>query len=134
VLVLSASGSFVLHEKPQQVRRGLLVYHGYTGIQPLSLKNARPALFRHLLHFDPWWTMHGAMGVPEETRQAIIATNLASRRLGRLAMRDVAFDDSLAEVKELRIGGRILQVVSYTQSRQMPYELRRVFLGSTPVA
>jgi hypothetical protein len=130
VLVLSASDSFVLHEKPQQVRRGLLVYHGYTGIQPLALKNARPGLFSHLLHFDPWWTMHSARGVPEEIRQAIMITNMASRRLGRLAVRDIAFDDNLDEVKEVRLGSRVLQAVSYTQSRQMPYELRRVFLTS----
>jgi hypothetical protein len=52
-----------------------------------------------LWHFDPWWTFRRRHDVPLPLKQAVMATNLASRLIAGAAIADVAFDDWLMNVE-----------------------------------
>ncbi len=130
-LVIADDRHLVFHERLKWAGQGRLAQRALSGNRPLALKDAHPELFHHLFHFDPWWTMREAAGVPSAVRQAIIATNLTARRLEHLVIRDVVFDDNLTQVEEVRVGDGVFRVVAYSRRRKMPQALREVFFAST---
>lgn len=132
VMVIADTGHFAFRDRLRLVRRGLLVGLGYTPRPLLALREAEPELFHQLFHFDPWWTMRVAAGVPPAVRNAVMATNVAARRQGHLVIRDVLFDEDLEQVEELWVGDGVFRTVPYNRIRPMPHDLHQTFLG--PIA
>ncbi len=131
VVLIREVGHFITHSRPRWIRRGRLAYETYFGEQPLRLADTHVELFRDLLHFDPWWTMRDAVGVPSAISEAIIATNIAAHRVGHLMIRDITFSDNLDQVTDVRIGDGVFKPVSYGRLESMPHVLRETFFGST---
>ena len=129
LLVITDAGHFVFQDKLSRAKRGLLVNHGYTRRPFLDLRSVEPDKFHRLFHFDPWWTMRGADEIEPAIRDAIIATNLAARRLGHLIIRDLVFDNNLEQVVEVVAGDGVFRAVSYGQTRPMPLDLEETFFG-----
>ncbi len=120
-------GHFITYEKPRVVRRGRLSYDRLSGVRPLRLSETHPDIFHRLYHFDPWWTMRQATTIPDPVRQAIIETNLAGRRAGRLEIRDIVFRDDLARVTEVKIRAGLFRRVTHRRIDAMPEAQRRAF-------
>ena len=127
LLMITEAGPFVLQDKLSWAKRGLLVSQGYNGRPPLDLRVVEPDRFHRLFHFDPWWTMRGADDIEPGLRDAIIATNLAARRLGHLIIRDLIFDDSLEQVEEVLVGDGVFRAVSFSRTRAMPQDLEEAY-------
>ena len=126
-LVVTDAGPYVFQDKLSWAKRGLLVNQGYNGRRPLDLRDVDPDKFHRLFHFDPWWTMRHAEDVEPGILDAIIATNLAARRLGHLMIRDIVFDINLEKVEEVLVGDGVFRPVSFTQTRLMPQDLENAF-------
>lgn len=129
LLVIVGREHFVFRDRLRRVRERSLTSLGYTSRPRLPLTEAEPDLFHELYHFDPWWTMRVAVGVPPAVRSAVIATNVAARKRGHLAIRDVLFDDDLERVQEVRIGDGVFRAVAYNSERPMTQEMRQSFFG-----
>lgn len=123
VLVVAARQHLVLRDQVRRRRRGLSMTLEYVGARPVSLTEMAPDHFYRLYHFDPWWTMRGASAIPQETRRAIVANNLAGRSRGHLAVRDLAFDDVLEQVLQVRVGDGVFRPVAYHRDRPLPPSL-----------
>ena len=130
----------MFQDKLSLAKRGPLVNKGYARRRPLALDGVEPDQFYRLFHFDPWWTMRGADPVPVQAslwpdgiepaiRDAIIATNLAARRLGHLIIRDLVFDNNLERVEEVLVGDGVFRAISYSQTRPMPLDLEETFFA-----
>lgn len=128
-LVVPSVGHVVLLDNLNWEKRGLLVNLGNTGRRPLGLNSVDPENFHDLFHFDPWWTMRRSNDVQPVVRDAIIATNLAARRLGHLQIRDLVFDDHLDRVEEVLVGDGVFRPVPYSQIQPMPQDLEDAFFG-----
>ena len=74
--------------------------------RPPRLTGLRHDLFRGVWHFDPWWLMRGRDDVGETVREAVIATNLAGKKVPDGVIDNFRYDDGLTAVADARIGGR----------------------------
>lgn len=128
-LVIFSARQIALLDKLNWEKRGLLVNLGHTGKRPHGLNSVDPENFHDLFHFDPWWTMRRSNDVQPVVRDAIIATNLAARRLGHLQIRDLVFDDHLDRVEEVLVGDGVFRPVPYSQIQPMPQDLEDAFFG-----
>lgn len=96
---------------------------------PRPLQEARPEDFAGLLHFDPWWTMRSAAGVPAPLVRAILATNVAGRRHGHLEIREIVFSAGLDRVREIHVGDGVFRPVVHGRDRALAEDLRASLFG-----
>ena len=130
LLIIMQGKHFLLHDSPHHESRMLIVPE--RRLAPLEA--SPPDLFHRHFHFDPWWAMRGATGIPMAVRQAVIASNIAARRYGHLVIRDLVFSNDLAKVEEVRVGDGVFRSVSYNQGRPMPWLMQEAFFGKHQVA
>lgn len=127
-LVVTGRGHFVTDAKLQWTGRRIVLWS--RGVSPLlPLEQANPADFAGSLHFDPWWTMRGATGVPAAVREAIISTNIAGHRSGHLRVRNLIVSDEFDRVAEFWIGDGVFRSARFGPPEPMPAELREALIA-----
>jgi hypothetical protein len=72
-----------------------------------QLVHVRPEEFSNLLHYDPWWLLQDRDDIPQEVRDAVVATNIADLEIDGKPLSEVYFEDTLLRVGGVRVLHRL---------------------------
>jgi hypothetical protein len=96
----------VLQDLPRRASRRVLQYPFPARHTPLD--ELRAADFEQLYHYDPWWLLRGREDLDADLLAAIVASNIAGRKLEGAEVLSVYYHDTLLDVVGARVRRRLL--------------------------